>query len=475
MSATPNPHLVVQTRSGSVRGTTLADDTGIRVFWGIPYAEPPVGALRWRPPQPKAPWAGERACVERPLSAPQAIGKVQMYHEQPQSEDCLNLNVVTPAMPGDRLPVMVWLHGGAFIHGNSNELFFNSPGLPRHGVVLVTVNSRVGPLGQLAHPLLTRESPHQASGNYMLLDLIAALQWVRDHIDAFGGDPANVTIFGESGGGAKVLHLMCTPLAKGLFHKAIIQSGGVLGTLNGSPLAVNEKEGEHLFRELGVDTAADPLAAARALPWEAVMRADAADVQHRNLGPYRWDSTIDHWVLHDTTPRIFASGHAPNMVPFIAGCNLGEIDGSCIPHINFPSMVPYYVTLMQDALKRGVPGWCYLYNHVPPGWRKDGCVSFHRIEPGYVFGDWADRYGFFRSDAWLLARVSGAKQQDPELGPADQRVSQAMMAMWTNFAKTGNPSATGLPEWKPYDVQTEPYLYIAECPEARTGFSRLVD
>lgn len=474
----PNIALIdpVATSHGLVAGTTSGTaETPVRVFRGIPYAAPPVDGLRWKPPQAASRWEGIRECTVMPPSAPQAIGKLQIALGILQSENCLTLNVLTPAQDrDDKLPVMVWLHGGAYIHGNANEPFFNAPRLPAKGVVLVNVNMRVGPVGLLAHPLLREESAHRVSGNYMVLDMIAALRWVQENIAAFGGDPGNVTIFGESGGGGKVLTLMCTQAARGLFHKAIIESGGVLGTLNGRPNTDNEELGMALFAKLGVECAPDPLAAARALPWKAIIDADRALVEERGLTITRWNTTIDGWLLPKSTAELIRTGEAANWVPVIAGCNLGEIDGTGVPYITYPSLVEANRNVAVGAARAGHQGFVYVFDRVPPGWRKGGCVSFHRLEPGYVFGDWDDRHGFFSSDAISLARASGAKQDAPELDAADRRVSEAMMDLWTSFARTGTPSLVGGQRWPAYEPDSESYLFIVDPPEVRRGFTLLV-
>lgn len=466
----------VLTTEGYVAGTLIGDcESPVRIYRGIPYATAAQGDLRWRPPQPAVRWGGIRECTVLSPSAPQAIGKLQIALGISQSEDCLTVNVLTPAQSRDqKLPVMVWLHGGAFIHGNGNEAFFNAPRLPQKGVVLVNVNMRIGPLGLLAHPLLREESGNDVSGNYMVLDMIAALRWVQANIAAFGGDPQNVTIFGESGGGGKVLTLMCCAAAKGLFHKAIIESGGVLGTLNGRSTEENEDLGTALFAKLGVEKADDPLAAARALPWKAIIDADRALVEERGLTITRWNTTIDGWLLTKSTAELIRTGEAPNWVPVIAGCNLGEIDGTGVPYLTYPSLIAANRNVALSAGRAGHPGYVYVFDRVPTGWRKGGCVSFHRIEPGYVFGDWDDRYGFFSSDAISLARASGAKQDDPELNAADRRVSEAMMDLWTSFARTGSPACSGLEQWPTYDADSDRYLHIVDPPQVRQGFSGLV-
>ena len=254
---------VVKTDAGYISGTVLGEpDKPVHVYRGIPYAAPPVGDLRWKPPQPVAPWSGIRECTAFSAFAPQ-MEFLGVKLDIPQSEDCLYLNVFTPAKKAsEKLPVMVWMHGGGFYCGSGNEPYYNGLSLPSKGVVLVNVNMRLGPLGCLAHPLLSRESAKGVSGNYLFLDMIAALRWVQKNIAAFGGDPGNVTIFGESGGSAKVVNLMASPLAKGLFHRAIGESGGGRGT----PLKEMEARGERVFARLGVDKEKDPLSAARALP-----------------------------------------------------------------------------------------------------------------------------------------------------------------------------------------------------------------
>ena len=227
-------------------------------YRGIPYATPPVGDLRWKPPQPVTPWSGVRECTTfsvQPAQYPDV--NVPTAQRVPSSEDCLYLNVDTFAkLPSEKLPVMVWFHGGGLRYGNGNWSLYNGPGLPRHGVVLVTVNGRLGVMGLLAHPLLSRESTNGVSGNYLFLDLIAALKWVKKNISAFGGDPGNVTIFGESGGGTKVISLTASPQAKGLFHRSICESGG--GSVR--PVSLKEMEGfgEKLFAKLGVTKSATP-------------------------------------------------------------------------------------------------------------------------------------------------------------------------------------------------------------------------
>ena len=231
----------VKTAAGLVKGTTVADGA-VKVFSGIPYAAPPVGDLRWRPPQPVTPWQGVKDATVPGAACMQ--GKVFDDISFPQlGEDCLTVNVYTPAK-AERLPVMVWIHGGGFYAGGGPEPRHDGQAFARKGIVLVTINYRLGVFGFLAHPELTKESAVKASGNYGLLDQVAALRWVKDNIAAFGGDPGNVTIFGESAGSFAVSALMASPLAKGLFHKAIGESGAFFSTTLGpTPLAAAEQQG----------------------------------------------------------------------------------------------------------------------------------------------------------------------------------------------------------------------------------------
>lgn len=226
LAVLPQP---VQTTSGPITGTPLND---VLVFKGIPYAKPPVGPLRWRAPVPPEPWDQPRAMTDYGPSCPQPRASMGGWdrHVFPihQSEDCLYLNVWTPAKaPSDRLPVMVWIHGGGFVQGSGSMRFYDGQNLARRGVVVVTLNYRLGPFGFFNHPALQTESDDGSAGNYGLRDQIAALKWIQDNIAALGGDPGNVTIFGESAGGVSVATLMTSPPAQGLFHKAIAQSGAV--------------------------------------------------------------------------------------------------------------------------------------------------------------------------------------------------------------------------------------------------------
>jgi len=313
--------------------------------------------------------------------------------------------------------------------------------------------------------LLSRESPKGVSGNYLFLDMVAALYWIRANIAAFGGDPSNVTIFGESGGSTKVINLMASPLTKGLFHRAIGESGGSRGT----PLKDMEAVGEKLFAKLGVDRTADPLAAARAARWQKIIEARQLVGAEMKIRQGPWDSVVDGWFLLDVPASVFKGGKQNN-VPFIMGANLGELTGPGV--VLMPQVIPAYVNLFAGAGKIGGQAYAYIFDFVPVGWRKDGAVSAHAMDAPYVFGDLDST-----SDIWRLlyefTKPSGSKSPDPGFTDLDRQLSDMMMKMWTNFARTGNPSIPGVINWPAWDDAKDQYLYITESPEVRSGFSKV--
>ncbi|HZA35327.1 MAG TPA: carboxylesterase family protein, partial [Vicinamibacterales bacterium] len=313
----------VKTQSGPVEGTESGDGR-IRVFRGIPFAAPPVGELRWQAPRPVAPWQEVRKATAFGNRCMQAPIFSDMIFRDEVSEDCLYLNVWTPARAAtERLPVMVWIYGGGFQAGSASEPRQDGEKLAGTGVVVVSFNYRLGVFGFLAHPELTRESGHNASGNYGLLDQIAALQWVKTNIAAFGGDPGRVTIFGESAGSFAVSALMASPPAQGLFHRAIGESGAFFNTGSGAlapgTLAASEASGVTFAQSIG----APSLAALRAKPAADVLQAAAK-------GPGRWFAPmIDGFVLPRNVPAIYADGKQSH-VPLLAGWNADEVRSSVI-------------------------------------------------------------------------------------------------------------------------------------------------
>ena len=461
---------VIKTDKGYVSGTVIGEPgQEVSIFRGIPYAAPPVGPLRWRPPQPAAPWQGIRECTQYAGISPQVNTDPTIPHLA-RTEDCLYLNVVTPAKKAnEKLPVMVWMHGGAYFAGCGNDKMWNGYRLPQHGVVVVSSTHRLGPIGLLAHPEISKESPKGVSGNYLFLDLIASLQWVQNNIAAFGGDPKNVTIFGESGGGAKVAMMMVSPLAKGLFHKAICESGTTAFISPGKPLGEMENYGAKLFDKLGVKT----LQEARQVPWEKILNAgeDLATPGGPAGKPLPvWDATIDGQVLPQLPMTLFETG-AINTVPLIVCANLGELIGPN-PFL-VPFLIPAYGKMLEAMVQAGFPGYAAIFDRVPSHWRKQGGVSFHAIELPYVFGDWDNSSGWWGVIINSM-QFGDVKNRDIILDADDKFVSETMMNLWTSFAKNGKPKAKGIPDWPIYDKGADKYLYINEKPEVKTGFSKIV-
>lgn len=441
---------VVQTKTGAVRGATVTD-IGLTAFIyrGIPYAAPPVGDLRWKAPQPAAAWEGERAATEWSNRCPQ--GQSTMGAGTATSEDCLYLNVVTAAKTADaKQPVMVFFHGGGLTSGASASTTYNHPGLPNKGVVVVTVNSRLGPMGYLAHPALTAEG--QGSGNFGTLDLKASLEWIRDNIAAFGGDPANVTIFGESGGGSKVISQMATPLTEGLFHKAIVESGSALATADRSlKIADAEALGKKLAAAVGVKDGPNALAELRAIPWEKIQEASADE----KVG-FRASPAVDGKVIPKAINEMFKAGEQ-RKVPLIVGGNQGE----AMLQTSVPEMAVMHS-------KTGTPTWVYNFTHLPVGWKNEkGCVAFHGLELTYVFG--AAPLGLSSPTTLGLARGGGCTSAVPANDDVDLKVASEAATVWAQFAKTGNPSVAGLIEWPAFTETANNYLDIGNPLTAKTN------
>ena len=469
----------VELDAGYVSGTMVGEPgKEVRVYRGIPYAAPPVGDLRWKPPQPVEPWSGIREATVFSSMCPQQKAS---WVPGTISEDCLYLNVFTPAKKtSERLPVMVWFHGGGFAVGSANSIYYTSPSLPQHGVVMVGVNHRLGPIGLLALPELSKESPNGVSGNYMFLDLIASLKWVQTNIAAFGGDPNNVTIFGESGGGGKVDALMASPLAKGLFQRAILESGasaeavGIRGVLT---LTEAEALGEQLVAKLGIPQNGDVLAALRATPYDQILQASAdmskelTEAMPAAEGVGVLDNlVVDGWLMPDTPTNVFKAGKQ-NDVSLITCTNLGELTAENTV-IHLPYLIGAYTTRLTAVGESGNKAYAALFSQVPSTWKKEGVLAFHGLEIPYVFGMLAVVPNPIFYNAF--AQPSGAQSQDPGLTEDDQQVSEAMMTMWAQFAKTGNPSVEGLIDWPTWDPATDQYLDIDWPLEVKSGYSKIV-
>jgi para-nitrobenzyl esterase len=459
----------VRLTSGQIVGERAGD---VHVFRGIPYAAPPVGDLRWQPPQPPRPWTGVRDALAFGAPAPQ---NPVYFAREAQSEDCLFLNVWTPAQPpaGGPLPVLVWFHGGAFQQNSGAQPRYDGTELARRGVVVVTINYRLGPLGLFAHPLLTAgAAPDAPLGNYCLLDMIAALQWTRDHIAAFGGDPDNVAISGSSAGGTSCLFLMGIPSAHGLFHKAVIHSSG--GIRNIQDLRTAEAAGLRLAEHLGFGEDVT-IAQLRAVAADRVA-GDIALVRRLEL-PVK--PLIDGRLVTQVPEATFAQGKQAR-IPVLMGAANGESGARAFGDDIAPGgAFGFQRGLADDMVRAGQRVHLFQLTFVPPEARGNRIAAQHGESVAYAFGTIgpaaAAQHGF--RDAAQAERAArnrrgggagggrgaaarggreddGAPVEDSQQGRA---LSDAMMRYLVAFLRTGTPDADGLAPWPAYtpaDPQT---------------------
>jgi para-nitrobenzyl esterase len=476
VSKAPDTGPVVRTASGALRGVTEGDVTS---FKGIPYAAPPVGEFRWRPPQPVKPWEGIRDATEFGSSCAQAgWGAAPGSIAAGSSEDCLYLNVWAPAnaKPGAKLPVMVWIHGGGFTGGSGNT---SGNGFAKQGVILVSMNYRLGRLGHFAFPALSAEHPDEAKGSYAFMDQIAALQWVQQNITAFGGDLKNVTIFGFSAGGVSIHSLLTIPAARGLFQKAIgHSSGGRDGVLTGRPINKEnaspyypisaETIGINFARSHGIEgTDATALAKLRALPVAEVVGGGETDGQG---GPRTYSGPIlDGKFVTETAESAYKAGRqAP--VPVIMGNNSAEIGG---PFVNSSTSKEQLFTLFgsleSEAKAAYDPDGNKEFSEVQTRFNTDKvwaeparftARAFTAIgQPAYIFlfdyvpSSMAGRmpygpgHGTDISYAFDNLGAGGFGPAPPPPTAEDKEVARMMNAYWVNFAKSGDPNGKGLPFW----------------------------
>lgn len=420
-------------------------------FKGVPFAAPPVGDLRWRPPQAVKPWAGVRAadkagalCQQKYNAGDNGVGPL------PMSEDCLTLNVFAPA-GAKALPVMVWIHGGGFVNGSGTAALYDGSALARQGVVVVTVNYRLGRFGFFAHPALTAEAKGQPVGNYGLMDMIEALKWVQANVGRFGGDPRQVTVFGESAGGIAVNDLMVSPAARGLFVRAIVQSG--LGREPTPPLATAEKAGEAFAAQAGVAnaTAAD----LRTLTAEQILKAGDPDIRAGG------GAVLDGKILTMPPAEAFAKGLEAK-VPYLAGWNSLEfpvppaeaekmIAGLAAGDAryagiasSYPDRETYLTHIVSDLFFKepalalaamhaanGQPTFVYRFSVLSPSVRSRFKGAPHAQERQYVFQT-------LKTSPWPT-------------DANDEAQAKAMSGYWVSFAKTGDPNGAGRPAWPRYD------------------------
>src|SRR5688572_19878509 len=447
----------VKTDAGQVSGVTLPG--GVRAFKGIPFGAPPVGDLRWRAPQPVAKWAGVRkaekfgnVCVQ-PSQLKRVPNNVTVdLPDSPKvDEDCLYLNVWTSAnRANDRLPVMVWIFGGAYTEGGGSSPHNDGAALASKGAVIVTFNYRVGAFGFFAHPELTKESGRNASGNQAMADSIATLQWVKNNIAAFGGDPNNVTIFGESAGAAMVGGLVGSPVAKGLFHRAISQSGAWMGLGMGPMLPRARAEQSQVIvpgargRGRGDGAPAGPPPPAPPLPPLAELRARSADEVTKTLRGA--GMIIDGYIVPEDQSLTFAN-RRQNAVDVIAGFNKDE-HSSLGGNVAFRDTMAWHMRLFAERqVALGKRGYWYTFTHEPPiepGARD--LKATHAAEIVYAFNNlWAPRV-FPDSSSPKLASAS----------EKDKAVAELMSSYWVNFARTGDPNGKGLPTWPRFKDRNAP-------------------
>lgn len=440
--------------SGLVAGTVIGDaDKPVRIYRGIPYAAPPVGALRWKETQAVEPWQGVLEATEFGPWAAQRYPSPAVFEvksDADMSEDSLSLNVLTPAKDAnEKLPVMVWLHGGRLDILSGNMLRYNTPELPATGAIVVTVNHRLGPFGYLAHPWLSEESPYSSSGHYGNLDIIAALHWVHTNIAAFGGDRERVTVFGQSGGGRKVNFLMTSPLVPdGYMHRAISMSSSID--------SISRKEAEQhglaLTEELGVKSPAE----LRATPWRDIIAAA------EKIG---WTGKMveDGWALEEPITQSFAEGNQKD-IPFMIGMVKTEDAG----HFNVP------VQLLPTIAQKDSPVYAYTFSAVPTGWKKQGVTGWHAIDMSYLFGDPKQSFENAKPEyVRAYPMQQGAQQVDPEFTAADAKFAETFKQLWVQFAATGNPSIEGVLNWPAYTAKSEKYLELDKKLEIKSGYSKL--
>ncbi|HWQ34295.1 MAG TPA: carboxylesterase/lipase family protein [Blastocatellia bacterium] len=497
----------VRIADGTLEGTT-DKSTGVRSFRGIPFAAPPVGELRWKPPQPVVKWQGVRRadkfgprCMQRPI-----FGDMN-FRSDGMSEDCLCLNVWTPAKSGrEKLPVLVYFYGGGFVAGDGSEPRYDGESMAKKGIVAVTVNYRLGVFGFFAHPELTKESPHHASGNYGLLDQHAALKWVEQNIAAFGGDPKRVTIAGESAGSVSVSAQMASPLSKGLIAGAIGESGSLLGTLSAVPLTEGEQMGMKFAASLGKGNQPS-LAELRAMSAEQLLEATARP------GLPWFTPTVDGYFLPKPPLEIFAAGEQAH-VPLLAGSNSEEMGYVAILGREKPTVENYRKALVRlygdkadeifklypatnetevmDAAQDlagdrfisystwkwvdlatktgGKPTYYYLYARPRPPMRPEMGDAVPGLAGGVVRGQQAAQRpqsrGAVHSAEIEYAMGNLDSNKVYAWTPDDYKVSKVMQEYFANFIKTGNPNGKGLPQWPQFSAGQRMIIDVSTRAEA---------
>lgn len=485
-ATTPEPTPIMQTRNGAVQGVM---EGGVAIFRGIPFAGSTAGEARWRPPVSAENWEGVRSAVSHGPACPQSTGIRDRASAFGMSEDCLSLAVYSPDLrPDEKAPVMVYLHGGSARFGSG--ALYDGSALARRGVVVVTINYRLDRLGLFAHPALSAEQPDEPLANYGLMDMAAALDWVQANIAAFGGDPGNVTIFGQSAGSVAVTALMVSPLAEGRFHKAIAQSGSLSIEYprylrQSTPASPSlESDGETMAAKLASEARPTPVgenAAAwlRALPWQDIIAY--SDTEMANA----MQPVIDGRVIPENIGVMFKGGrnhHVPLMIgstsweegmvsrfpmplrvvlrdiaPEEARQVYGNIDDRALAEQWFVDTA-FHVPpkfFAAETVAQGQPAFVYRFAYVPEFIAPKTPGASHGDEVPYVFGYDGDKL------------ISVVDQRDDRIDNAGRKISNMLGDYWTHFARTGNPNGPGLPDWPEYDLQDDPVLVIDQYPEVR--------
>lgn len=472
-SCTTLPSNQVKVEQGIVEGTIVNDLT---VFKGIPFAAPPVGDLRWKAPQPASKWDGVKQTIEYAPAAYQGGNP-----PSGKSEDCLYLNVWTPAKSADeKYPVLVWIYGGGFSFGSTAEPGYDGARLAKKGVVLVSIAYRVGQLGFLAHPELSAENPNHVSGNYGLLDQIAGLEWIQKNIAAFGGDPNKVTIFGESAGGISVSMLCASPLAKGLFHGAISESGGSFGPTraitfpgeNMKTLLQAEADGVSYLQKVGVSSIDE-------------LRKMEADKLPMGMGMGGGWPITDGYVIPDDQHKLYEAGKY-NDVPVLIGYNSDEgasFSRERTPEEYVAGVKARYGKFADDLIKAYPAGETTvpktardLARDAAFGWQT---WSWARLQSQtgksnvylYYFDQHPDypedspRYGYGSPHGQEVGYVfMNLDPANPQTTESDLKISEAIGTYWTNFAKYGDPNGEGVPEWPAFSDKNPEVMYFGPTP-----------
>jgi para-nitrobenzyl esterase len=471
--------------AGTIAGKVEGD---LRVFKGIPYAQPPVGARRWQPPGAMPRWEGVRnatafgpACFQPETK----LSNVYSNDPMPMSEDCLTLNIWAPA-DARNAPVFFWIYGGALWGGASRDPIYDGRRLAERGVVVVSINYRLGALGWLAHPGLSAESPRGISGNYGLLDQIAALKWVRRNIAAFGGDPANVTIAGESAGALSVMYLMISPEARGLFAKAVAQSAYMITMPELKESRYGLPSAEQSGTQLATALHAPDIAALRAMDPEKLTNGAAA----AGFGPW---GNVDGHVLSEQMVTAFDKGDQAR-VPILAGFNSGEIRSLRILAPPAPASAADYERAIRDLYGDLADRFLLLYPAADMkesilattrdalyGWtaqrlvRKQAALGLpsylYLFDHGYPAADRADLHGFHASELpFVFGTFDGTPPLWPKVpaSPRETALSEAMIGYWTSFARTGRPQAAPAPDWPAFGPARE-YMHFADSPRPETN------